>query len=370
MGLSLNKKISSLLNDEFPVVPLSKTDVRWQAMYPSTRYQGSKRKLVDWIWGHLKGLPFDTALDGFGGTGSVSLLFKKNGKSVHFNDRLRWNAINAEAFLLNSGVRLARERAEELVAAADANRTPGFISNTFRDIYFTEDENLWLDGILPAIHGWDSRFERALAFHALFQACLAKRPYNLFHRKNLTVRTADVARTFGNKTTWDTSFPVHFLRFVEEANACVFDNGRSHRVSCEDVQTLSAGADLVYLDPPYTSVKGVSVDYHQFYHFLEGLAQPETWASRIDFKSKHLRMRPEANPWVERKSVADAFERLFEQHRDSILVVSYRSSGIPSIEDLARSLKKFKRDVRIERRENYRYALSSSPNAEVLLIGT
>ena len=50
--------------------------------YPSTRYSGSKRRLLDWIWEHVKDLRFDTVLDLFGGTGSVSLMFKRHGKRV------------------------------------------------------------------------------------------------------------------------------------------------------------------------------------------------------------------------------------------------------------------------------------------------
>ena len=38
------------------------------AQFPSTRYQGSKAKLVDWIWDQICGLDFTTCLDAFGGT--------------------------------------------------------------------------------------------------------------------------------------------------------------------------------------------------------------------------------------------------------------------------------------------------------------
>lgn len=46
------------------------------AQFPSTRYYGSKRKLLSWLCRHLCTIRFDTVLDAFGGTGSVSLLFK------------------------------------------------------------------------------------------------------------------------------------------------------------------------------------------------------------------------------------------------------------------------------------------------------
>jgi adenine-specific DNA methylase len=59
--------------------------------FPSTRYQGSKRALTDWIWEQVCHLPFQTVLDVFGGTGAVSHAFKNAGKQVSYNDALAFN---------------------------------------------------------------------------------------------------------------------------------------------------------------------------------------------------------------------------------------------------------------------------------------
>ena len=40
--------------------------------FPSTRYHGSKAKLVDWIRSRLEEIGFTTCLDAFGGTGTVA----------------------------------------------------------------------------------------------------------------------------------------------------------------------------------------------------------------------------------------------------------------------------------------------------------
>ena len=69
-----------------PTLPLFDAPV-----FPSTRYQGSKLKLVNWIWDNIKGLKFDTALDAFGGTGCVSHMLKSKGKQVTYNDVLKFN---------------------------------------------------------------------------------------------------------------------------------------------------------------------------------------------------------------------------------------------------------------------------------------
>ncbi|MBI5328103.1 MAG: amidohydrolase family protein [Deltaproteobacteria bacterium] len=47
--------------------------------FPSTSFQGSKFKIVDWIWGAIKNLDFHTALDTFGGTGCVGYALKEKG---------------------------------------------------------------------------------------------------------------------------------------------------------------------------------------------------------------------------------------------------------------------------------------------------
>jgi adenine-specific DNA methylase len=61
------------------------------AEFPSTRYQGSKAKLADWIWEQIADLDFMTCLDAFGGTGAVAYRLKQAGKRVTYNDVLRFN---------------------------------------------------------------------------------------------------------------------------------------------------------------------------------------------------------------------------------------------------------------------------------------
>jgi len=65
------------------------------------------------------------------------------------------------------------------------------------------------------------------------------------------------------------------------------------------------------------------------------------------------------------------FRRAFQRFRESIIVVSYRSDGIPPIDDLSRLLREVKRRVRIVEAPSRPYALSiRRTTQEVLLIGT
>jgi adenine-specific DNA-methyltransferase len=71
-----------------------------------------------------------------------------------------------------------------------------------------------------------------------------KRPFNLFHRKNLYLRFANVERSFGNKASWDTPFPVLFRKFVNEVNALVYDNGLDNRALNRDIFDVKGTYDL------------------------------------------------------------------------------------------------------------------------------
>lgn len=336
---------------------------------PSTRYQGSKAKLVNWIWEHTKNLEFDSVLEIFGGTGVVGYLYKRKGKMVYYNDYLKSNYLLGLAIIENNNIRLTNGDVEQLLYFAPSKQYNHFISETFKDIYYTDEENEWLDMIVQNIQQLENPYKRALAYYALFQACLVKRPFNLFHRKNLYLRFAEVPRSFGNKATWDRPFAEHFRNFIFEVNGLVFDNGRENKALNLDSLEVEGNFDLVYIDPPYTSQAGVTVDYLQFYHFLEGLSQYDDWGRYISYRFKHRCFRRRDNPWNNPKRIRQAFKNLFEHFKDSILVVSYREDGIPSIIEIVDYLEVLGKRVTVETLD-YKYVLSNSRSAEVLVIGT
>ncbi len=339
--------------------------------FPRTRYQGSKRKLAGAILDNLRSRKFDTVLDAFGGTGAVSYALKCAGKQVTYNDILAFNHQIGLALIENDTARLADEEIEALGARQPGVRYGDFIERTFADIYFTDDENRWLDVAVANIRRLARPYSRAIAWFALFQSALAKRPYNLFHRRNLYMRTADVERSFGNKTSWDRSFPEHFKVFAAQANAAVIDSGGKCSSACSHVFSIDPGYDLVYIDTPYVNRSGVGVDYRDFYHFLEGMVCYDDWPGMIDRTSKHRRLIRRKNPWADPATCPEMFRRLFDRFRESILVVSYRSDGIPSIDELTTMLRDVKRHVDVIDGPQYQYALSTNRRSrEVLLIGT
>ncbi|NDJ76179.1 MAG: DNA methyltransferase [Chloroflexi bacterium] len=324
---------------------------------------------MEWIWANVADLAFDSALDLFGGTGCVSHLFKTAGKRVIYNDHLCFNWTVGRALIENRDTRLSPGDVELLLTPRPDRTYPDFIQRTFSGIFFTDAENAWLDRTVYHIdHLLDDPLKQAVARFALFQACIAKRPYNLFHRANLYLRQADVQRSFGNKATWDKQFADHFRAYVEEANCAIFDNGRDNVALCGDALDAPTDVDLVYIDPPYINGRGTGVDYHDFYHFLEGLTDYDNWSDLVDYRYKHRPLRRQSSPWTQPDAILDAFEAVITRFQHSSLVISYRSDGIPSREELFALLRRYKTTVRAADHAQ-QYVLSPRTSRELLLIG-
>ena len=337
---------------------------------PSTRYLGSKAKLLPWLYQNLIGLDFNTALDAFGGTANVSYMFKALGKEVYFNDALSFNQDIGTAIIENSTTLVTREDINKVLKPR-IKKDSKIIQTNFRGIYFKDNENRWLDQVTQNIHDLDNKYKRAIMLSALYQACLIKRPFNLFHRKNLSIRTKNVERSFGNKTTWERPFRNYFLRFLKEYNKAVFDNSKNNQVigGYDAYSIPKKDYDLVYFDPPYLSKKS-SVNYLDCYHFLEGLSKYNGWEDKIDIGSNNKKMisSETIQNSLDREKVQRLFKRLFIKFKSSTIVMSYRNDGVPSIKQIQDALKDATGKDPVIKQINYKYALSNGSTKEVLFI--
>lgn len=352
--------------------------------FPVTRYQGSKRKIAPWIYEHIKDLEFNTALDACGGSGTVSYLMKKMGKEVTYNDKLKFNHLIGKALIENNKVLFTDRDVDNLIQWTDENEFDNFIERTFRDVYYLRNENKWLDGMANGIinmnhyRGATLDYKKSIAYYALFQACIIKRPFNLFHRKNLNIRTRDVVRKFGNKTTWEKPFEDLFRKFVLEANSSVFNSGvdcRALNLSIFDIP--DDGYDLVYIDPPYIAQESTNeaANYLKSYHFLEGIANYNEWENLINYDTPNLRFgNVEWQNDFDELTITKTLEKMVSKFRDSTIVISYKEGGKPSINKLKEIVGKHKNRV-YTRTKAYSYALNRSWShhqkrcKEVLIIG-
>lgn len=337
--------------------------------FPKTRYQGSKLKIIDWVYSHLSEIPHTTFLDAFSGTSSVSHIMKKHGSIVISNDIMPCNYWVAKALIENQSVTLTQNETQALMLKRPNKKYQSFIQDNFYDIYYTNDENMWLDVVVQNIYDLNDEYKKSIAFWALFQSCIIKRPYNLFHRKNLHIRMADVPRSFGNKSTWDKPFEHFFTKFVAEANNAVFKGTKGCIARNDDVLKLELSKpDLVYLDPPYIPEKGTLTTYQDFYHFLNGLSDYYNWHKNIDYKSKHLKLLSDYSIWEDRQNIINGFDNIVKNFKNSIIVISYRNDGIPSIQELVLLLEKHGKTVSSHSLD-HQYVLSKKKGQELLIIG-
>ena len=350
-------------------------------VFPSTRYRGSKRKLLPWIYSIIKEVDFFSALDAFGGTGSVSYLFKNMGKKVVYNDYLRFNFIIGKSIIENSKYTLSLDDVDALFAGLVMKK--GFVSNNFSGMYFLDEENEWIDGFMCLLSDYfdiekaGNEYRKCIAMNAFFQSCLIKRPFNLFHRKNLDIRIRNVERSFGNKITWERDFEYYFRKFVVEINDSIVDKGVCCLSENKNVFELDdVGYDLVYMDPPYVleRSKNESADYLKGYHFLEGVSRYKEWEKYLDWGSNLHEFRDKnLKNYFKKSCVEEAFERLVYKFKQSKIVVSYKYGGVPSVDFIVKILGLMGKNVFVESK-HYHYALNkqngdASLNREYLILG-
>ena len=334
----------------------------------SSRFQGSKRRVMPWL---LEGIQNhatsgETILDCYAGSGLVSYALTAKGFVVSASDQLLSALISVQAMSGESRDLDAGELKEAL-AYANSDVPGSELSSTYAGIFFPQDELLWLDRMSRFIQELPTE-ARPRAFWALFQSALAKRPYNLFHRANLEMRTREVARSFGNKTTWEKPFPVHFMKFITEASTHALNSPNVSTFHGDPLAISSTEFDMVYLDPPYINEKGQATPYIDYYGFLDLLIQPEL-LSRINQGKANKPIEPVVGGWNDSQAALETFEKLLKKFSDSKVALSYRSDGKPSAESLESLMRTYRNKVTIYKKP-LKYALSSKNDAEeILLVG-
>ncbi len=334
-------------------------DVASEGM-PSTRYQGSKKKLLPLLHEVFDTIDFTTCLDAFGGTGSVSHLLRRMDKKVQYNEIMPSSCMIARALFANKPMVLRLEQLDDLLARRSGVNYDNVIENTYQSIYFLDEENKQIDTFCANVQLLEDVTARAEAYYLLFQTLLCKRPYNLFHRANLYMRTKDVERSFGNKTTWERPIIKHMQKFYKElANYREYKLKYKVKVTCKSAFELRGKYDIVYIDTPYAKSKGLQEsNYFSFYHFMDALLDYENISKRIISELKHKPIYEANKSWYPTKTISEAFTELFRRYSDSTLVISYRSDGHPTPSELISFLDQLYHSVTEIHLSDYKYVLS------------
>ena len=77
---------------------------------------------------------------------------------------------------------------------------------------------------------------------------------------------------------------------------------------------------------------------------------------------------PLNNIWTDKDKILHGFNQLIERFKTSILVFSYRSNGIPSVNSLIGLLETYGRDNELHYSREIKYALSDTNSKEVLIV--
>lgn len=356
-----------ILNDVGASVLKNNTTSHQRHPFPSTRYYGSKRRQIDWLREEIGKLKGCTALDAFGGTGAVSHMLSHLGWDVTYNDVFQFNTISARALFSSTNLKLSTDNLASILQAVQPS--PGFIYTAFAGLYFTDEENAWLDGFMSVLTDFEPAC-KDLLLHCLFQACLKKRPYNLFHRANLNLRQSRVKVRFGNRTTWEKSFAEHILTtFSEVRNMQQSLSGNIKITPGRSAEELTPGYDLIYVDPPYFKRNRHTESYLSRYHFLEGLARYEEWPQLVDDGDRLRRIRAsKVSEWADKADLERGITAMIQTHRNAKFALSYVSGEHPSEGELFALFRDNFSRVRLSRRA-YSRALSKKTFFELLLIG-
>jgi adenine-specific DNA-methyltransferase len=251
----------------------------------------------------------------------------------------------------------------------------GVVTRRFAGVFYTTDENRWLDGFMSLVNDRNRSAKTvSLLRYLVYQACLKKRPFNLFHRANLKLRTKrGVSRSFGNWTTWERAFDDHIIQAFDELQ-CRIDEPYPPAIilPAGSADEVEEGYDLVYIDPPYVSgdARPNWDNYWRRYHFLEGLSRYSSWEKMIDVHSP-IRL-PSTPTWVTEWSRPASFQnRLFaliHKHRRSIVVLSYVTGAHPDEQIIKTFFDQTFLNTSIHSKP-HSHCLSRSSKRELLFIG-
>jgi adenine-specific DNA-methyltransferase len=341
--------------------------------FPTTRYQGSKRKIISPMAAAFSNIQFDTALDLFSGSGTVSLLLRHLGKRTDSNDYLLFNKSIAELFLSATDDQLRSlsptKELRDLLHHRE-NSTRSLVEDNYSGIFFTDEENRQIDQFSQNAEKI-SKFSALVYRYAVGQALMKKRPYNLFHRANLGMRLKNVKRSFGNAVTWEKSIEHHATKAVQELMLFPFGNLQSNGISfsenATDLSKLSSAYDLIYVDPPYLNGKGLETNYSNFYGFLNGLCEYDLFESG-DSKYPHKPLLGADSGWKSEASALSQIQGIAKRWPNSIIFFSYRSDGVPSGAALCEALSVGGRRAEVHSFGEFKYALSRTDTNEELYV--
>lgn len=322
--------------------------------YPRMRFMGNKYKLIPWLHEIFQNIDFQSVLEPFSGSGTVSYLFKTLDKQVKTSDFLIFPNVITKAIVENNEVKISKKSIAKILNAPKIEN--GFALKTYKNIFFHKDDLNFIDSFWSQINTFDNEYEFNIAKTALIRSCAKRQPRGVF-----TVASSD--KYDDGRRDLKLSLREHFIEQCEIVNKAVFFSKQPCLSMQSDVfnqQDLSY--DLVYLDPPYIPKENDNC-YMKRYHFLEGVAC--NWKDQeIMETSKVKKIKKPFTPFSYKRTAVQTFDNLFKQFKNSKIALSYSSNSIPSLKDLTDLMRKYKNHIEVFEMD-YTYSFGTHENVKI-----
>ena len=293
--------------------------------YKTVGFKGSKRKLLETIQQLTEEVPnAETIFDGFSGSGIVSAHMRANGFKVFANDKMPSAALYARVFLNGFDQELVDKA---LVKINRLNPTKGWLYENYSGMYLrnvrglaapawrpralTQENAQMLDAAFDYIHSLGPSAEKDAL---LFSATLALNA--VFNGTN-------------DQKSSLSAWTKKSLKKVEFKTPTLVAGQIGLVEQCEIFDVSNTQADVVYLDPPYTT----GVLYDACYHLNDSVVlwdKPNLDHSyalprpdRVCFRKNHEC----AGSFYLKKTVKDDFDKLLGQFDCKRIILSYSNGS-------------------------------------------
>lgn len=312
--------------------------------FPEPQYLGAKHTHLAWIKEFIP-RNIKTAIDAFGGSQSVSYLFKQIGYKTITNDFLNFNNQIGIALIENKNTKLNDDDLKLLFQKSRNKNDFELIERTFTNVFFEKEEAAFLDNFRANITQLENPIKQAIAFAVINRSMTRKITMGHFGHTQALVYASDPERIKRNRSLIRPLREI-FEEILPKYNNAVFDNCQDNKSFNKNILELLPSlenVDLAYFDPPYCDSHA---DYQGFYHLLE--TYTEYWRDK-EFINGIKRYEPQRFSGFDKKrEVINSFEKLFELSAEiPNWLISYNNRSYPGVTEFEKLISKY-RDVKIE----------------------
>lgn len=275
------------------------------------RYTGCKYKLIDWIFATIKKecKNANSFCDIFAGTGVVAAAALPMYKNIIINDFLYSNEVIYKAFFLKQDYSEEKifKYYSQYLSLNEENIMPNFVSTNYGNKFFSQRDALFIGEIRNDIeenkNNLNDKEYSILLASLLFSA---DRSANTCGHYDAYIKRENIRNSF----KFELIDPL--IKSAKDKKEVSIFREDANRLAKENMH-----ADIVYIDPPYSSRQ-----YSRFYHVLETITK---WDSPQLFGTALKPAEENMSDYCKSKAL-DSFKELIYSLETKYLVVSYNNT--------------------------------------------